>query len=63
MLLHNDKTPNGLFELKPNLQEYYDYMLVPKDSWNMLASWYGFDYEIIYEPDIKMADSSINANY
>ena len=37
-------------QLKPNLQEIYDYVTVDENSWKLLSSWYGFDHSIKINP-------------
>mmetsp|Transcript_32899 Transcript_32899/g.37679 ORF Transcript_32899/g.37679 Transcript_32899/m.37679 type:complete len:83 (+) Transcript_32899:183-431(+) len=32
--------------LKPNLQEIYDYVIVDYNSWILLKSWYGCDFQV-----------------
>jgi hypothetical protein len=37
---------NGMFKLKDNLQELYDYIKVNEQAWEQLKDWYGCDYEV-----------------
>jgi len=52
-----------IYELKPHLQELHDFVLIPKESWDLFAAWYGFDFEIIHDPDNLFMMTNSYSNY
>ena len=48
-LIDQSKSTQYKVRLKQNLQEMHDYITVPMNGWNYLASWYNYDFTISKE--------------
>ena len=56
-LISPDSFNKYKYELKENLQEFYDYIVINSSAWKYISSWYNYDFEISKELGKKFSDS------